>query len=100
MTPLYVQIKCRLGQAYQVADAIIDRIIYNKGREDQVAAVKALDRVLLMNQYVIPSYALLPDRIAYWDRFGHPDPYPKFSIGFPTVWWWDEEKAAKVSSGG
>ena len=26
MTPLYVQIKCQLGQAYQVADAIIDRI--------------------------------------------------------------------------
>ena len=81
-------------------DAIINRIIYNKGREDQVAAVKALDRVLLMNQYVIPSYTLLPERIAYWDRFGHPDPYPKFSIGFPTVWWWDADKAAKIGSGG
>ena len=77
-------------------DAIINRIIYNKGREDQVAAVKALDRVLLMNQYVIPSYGLLPERIAYWNRFGHPDPYPKFAIGFPTVWWWDADKAAKT----
>jgi DNA-binding Lrp family transcriptional regulator len=26
MTPLYVQIKCELGQAYAVADAIIDRL--------------------------------------------------------------------------
>lgn len=26
MTPLYVQIKCQLGRAYAVADAIIDRI--------------------------------------------------------------------------
>lgn len=26
MTPLYVQIKCQLGQAYAVADAIVDRI--------------------------------------------------------------------------
>lgn len=26
MTPLYVQIKCDLGKAYAVADAIIDRI--------------------------------------------------------------------------
>jgi microcin C transport system substrate-binding protein len=49
---------------------------------------------------VIPSYALLPERIAYWNRFGHPDPYPKFAIGFPTVWWWDADKAAKASSGG
>jgi microcin C transport system substrate-binding protein len=81
-------------------DAIINRIIYNKGREDQVAAVRALDRVLLTNQYVIPSYALLPERIAYWNRFGHPDPYPKFAIGFPSVWWWDADKAAKTGSGG
>jgi microcin C transport system substrate-binding protein len=81
-------------------DKIIDRIIYNKGRDDQVAAVKALDRVLLANQYVIPSYTYLPDRIAYWDRFGHPDPYPKFTEGFPAVWWWDADKAAKTGGGG
>jgi microcin C transport system substrate-binding protein len=85
-------------------DAIIDRIIYNKGRDDQIAAVKALDRVLLMNEYVIPSYTILPDRIAYWDRFGHPNPYPKFAIGFPAVWWWDADKAgtgaAKTGPGG
>ena len=56
----------------------------------------ALDRVLVWNQYVIPSYTILKDRIAYWNKFGHPDPYPKYSEGFPTVWWWDAAKAAKV----
>ena len=81
-------------------DAIVNRVIYNKGRDDQVAAVHALDRVLLANQYVIPSYTLLPERIAYWERFGHPNPYPKFETGFPTVWWWDAGKAAKTGSGG
>jgi microcin C transport system substrate-binding protein len=79
-------------------DALINRIIFSKDREDLVAAVKALDRVMMWNQYVIPSYTILPERIAYWDRFGHPDPYPKFVIGFPTVWWWDEEKAAQTGS--
>jgi microcin C transport system substrate-binding protein len=53
---------------------------------------------MMWNQYVVPSYTILKERIAYWDRFGHPDPYPKFAIGFPTVWWWDEERAAKVGS--
>ena len=81
-------------------DTIINAIIYNKGRDDQIAAVRALDRVLMANQYVIPSYTYLPDRIAYWDRFGHPDPYPRFTVGFPTVWWWDKDKAAKVGGGG
>jgi microcin C transport system substrate-binding protein len=77
-------------------DALIQRIIFAKDREELVAATKALDRVLMAHQFVIPSYTILADRIAYWDRFGHPDPYPRFSVGFPTVWWWDEAKAAAV----
>ena len=81
-------------------DTLINAIIFNKGREDQIAAIKALDRVMMAEQYVIPSYTYLPDRIAYWDRFGHPDPYPKFTEGFPTVWWWDAAKAAKTGGGG
>ena len=81
-------------------DKLINAIIFNKGRDDQTAAVRALDRVLMANQYVIPSYTYLSERIAYWDRFGHPDPYPEYTIGFPTVWWWDEAKAAAIGSGG
>jgi microcin C transport system substrate-binding protein len=82
------------------ADKLIQRIILAKDRAEQTAAVKALDRVMMANLYVIPSYTYLPERIAYWDRFGHPDPYPKFVIGFPTVWWWDAAKAAKTGGGG
>jgi len=81
-------------------DKLINRIILSKDRTEQIAAVKALDRVMMANLYVIPSYTYLPDRIAYWDRFGHPDPYPKFTVGFPTVWWWDADKAAKTGGGG
>ncbi|MCP4381665.1 MAG: ABC transporter substrate-binding protein [Hyphomicrobiales bacterium] len=75
-------------------DAIIERIIFAEDRDEQVAAVRALDRVMMWNQYVIPSYNLLPERIAYWNRFGYPDGFARFAIGFPTIWWWDEETAA------
>jgi microcin C transport system substrate-binding protein len=81
-------------------DTLINAVVFNKGREDQIAAVRALDRVLMSNLYVIPSYTYLPDRIAYWDRFGHPDGYGKFDLGFPTIWWWDADKAAKTGGGG
>ncbi len=81
-------------------DELTKRIIFAKDRDEQVAAVKALDRVMMWQQYVIPSYTILKDRIAYWDRFGHPG-YDKikFVIGFPTVWWWDADKAAKTGGG-
>ncbi|MCG8650544.1 MAG: extracellular solute-binding protein, partial [Pirellulales bacterium] len=45
-------------------DELIKRIIFAEDRDEQVAAVKALDRVMMWNQYVIPSYTLLPERIA------------------------------------
>ncbi|MFO1184851.1 MAG: extracellular solute-binding protein [Bauldia sp.] len=77
-------------------DTIIQKIIFAKDRDDLVAATKALDRVLLWNQYVVPGWTLLAARTARWDRYSHAEPLPEHGIGFPTIWWYDEAKAAKV----
>ncbi|MEM7269028.1 MAG: extracellular solute-binding protein [Pseudomonadota bacterium] len=81
-----------------VVDALIDKIIFAKDRAELEAASKALDRVLMWNIYMIPQLYTPFSRIAWWDRFGRPDPLPPRSSGFPTVWWWDEEKAARVEA--
>jgi microcin C transport system substrate-binding protein len=79
-------------------DALIDRIIFAKSREELVAATRALDRVLLWNHYVVPFYFIWKTWTARWDRFGRPQVLPRYGEpGFPTVWWWDAERAAKVS---
>jgi len=32
-----------------------------------------------------------------WDRFDRPAEMPKYGAdAFPTIWWWDAEKAAKA----
>jgi len=77
-------------------DKIIQHILYTKDRDELIAATKALDRVLLWNHYVVPGWGLRANRVARWDRFSHPEPLPAFSDGFPTIWWWDADKAAKV----
>ncbi|HEY9011978.1 MAG TPA: extracellular solute-binding protein [Devosia sp.] len=77
-------------------DALIDKVIYADDRETLIAATHALDRVLLAHQIIIPSYAAVDERVARWDRFGRPEKLPAYSVGFPTIWWWDEAKAAKV----
>lgn len=84
------------GIADPGVDALIDKIIGADDRATQEAATKALDRVLLHRHYVVPSYTLRNSRIARWDRFSHPEPLPEFSSGFPTIWWFDEAKAAKT----
>ena len=78
-------------------DAMIDQVIYAKNRPDLEAAVRALDRILLWNFYVVPQWSYSYSRVARWDRFSHADPLPRFGVSaFPTVWWWDAEKAAKT----
>ena len=84
------------GIADPGVDALINKIVFAKDRDELLAASAALDRVLLFNYYVVPSYALRNERIARWDRFSHPDTLPEFSVGFPQVWWYDEAKAAKT----
>jgi len=79
-------------------DALIDKIIFADDRETLIAATRALDRVLLAHHYATPTYTLRKSRIARWDRFSHPEVLPEFSIGFPTVWWYDEAKAAKTGA--
>jgi microcin C transport system substrate-binding protein len=84
------------GVADPAVDALIEKLIVADDRETQEAVTKALDRVLLAKHFVIPSYTLRTTRSARWDRFSRPENLPEFSSGFPTLWWWDEEKAAKT----
>ncbi len=83
----------------KAVDFLIDRIIYAKTREELVAATRALDRVLLWNHYVVPMWHITYQRTARWNRFGKPARIPEHSVGFPDIWWWDEEKAARIGSG-
>jgi microcin C transport system substrate-binding protein len=78
-------------------DALIERVIFAKDRAELVAATKALDRVLLWNHYVVPQWTYRKQRSARWDRFGRPDKMPEYAASaFPTIWWYDAERAARA----
>lgn len=79
-------------------DKLIERVIYATDRDDLVAATKALDRVLLWNHYVVPQWTYNKVRTARWDRFGRPSELPKYGqSGFPFIWWYDADKAARIA---
>jgi microcin C transport system substrate-binding protein len=88
-----------IGIKNPAVDTMISEVIFAKSRADLVAATKALDRVLLWNHYVVPQWTYGKIRSARWDRFGHPDPLPKYGASaFPIIWWWDADKAAKAGT--
>lgn len=75
-------------------DALIDKIIYAKDRAALVAATRAMDRVLLANHYMIPTWYGAEQRTARWNRYSRPETMPYYgAAAFPAVWWWDEAKA-------
>ena len=86
-----------LGIKNPAVDEMISRVIAAKTRDELVATTKALDRILLWNHYVVPQWGYAKMRTARWNRFGRPDPLPKYGMSaFPAVWWWDADKAGKT----
>ena len=81
----------------KVVDALIEKIIFAKNREDLVTATHALDRVLLWRDYVVPQWSYYKTRTARWDRFAMPATMPLYqSPAFPMIWWYDEARARKT----
>jgi microcin C transport system substrate-binding protein len=80
-------------------DVLIERIIFASDRAELVAATRALDRVLLAHEFVVPQWASRVTRTARWNRFGRPERLPEYGgSGFPTIWWYDEALAAKTGA--
>jgi len=77
-------------------DALIKRVIFATDREELVAATRALDRVLLWNHFVVPTWTIDVTRTARWDRYARPEKLPEYSFGFPDIWWFDAARAAKT----
>ncbi|MBB3442509.1 extracellular solute-binding protein [Rhizobium sp. BK379] len=75
------------GIANPAIDALVRMIIFAPNRDEQVAAIKAMDRVLLANHYVIPLFYRDAYSIAYWNTVTRPAEFPAYSLGFPDAWW-------------
>jgi microcin C transport system substrate-binding protein len=76
-----------------VVDALIDKVIAAETREDLEAAVRALDRVLLWNQYVVPHFVNDTYWVAYRNKFSRPEVLPEEAPDL-MAWWVDRGKPA------
>jgi peptide/nickel transport system substrate-binding protein len=80
-----------MGVRSAAADAMIAALLDARTREDFVAAVRALDRVLMSGIYVVPLYHLPNEWVARWSAIRHPDA-TSVSGYLPETWWHDPEK--------
>ncbi|MEY9163773.1 peptide/nickel transport system substrate-binding protein [Sinorhizobium fredii] len=76
------------GVADKDVDKLINNILQARTPEDFTAAVRAHDRLLVNNAYVVPLYHLDAQWIARWKHIGRPSAVPLYGYQLPT--WWDE----------
>jgi peptide/nickel transport system substrate-binding protein len=68
------------------ADAMIDAMLAANSETDFISSVRALDRVLLSGDYVVPLFYTPKQWVPYWSRLKHPDKTPLFGYSVDT-WW-------------
>lgn len=81
------------GVNHPVVDALLDRLLAAQSREQQVAAARALDRVLLSQHYSIPNWYSNHHRLAWRNRFAHVTT-PPYTLGL-RAWWLKTPETAR-----
>lgn len=84
------------GIADPAVDDLVGKIIKADSRSALITASRALDRVLLWNNYFLPQWYKGNHDIAYWDKFERPAVKPRFGLSVAETWWVDPKKEAQL----
>jgi peptide/nickel transport system substrate-binding protein len=74
------------GVADPAIDAAMDAMLRARTKEDYVAAVRVLDRLLISGNYMVPMQYNTQQWLAYWNYLDHPKNTPIYGYQWPT-WW-------------
>jgi peptide/nickel transport system substrate-binding protein len=75
-----------MGVKSAAVDAMIAALLRARERSDFVAAIRALDRVLISGSYVVPLFYLPQQWVARWTPIRHPERTSLYGY-LPETWW-------------
>jgi microcin C transport system substrate-binding protein len=87
------------GVASPAIDALLDKVVEAKSREELNTAGRALDRALRSERFWVPNWYKGTYWLAFWDKYGRPAIKPKYDRGIVDTWWYDEAKAKRIANG-
>jgi microcin C transport system substrate-binding protein len=73
-------------------DRLIDQLIAAPDRESLIAVTRALDRVLLWHNFVVPAWHNNKAFVAYWNKFARPAKSARYAPVALDTWWVDPAK--------
>ena len=81
-----------MGVKSAAIDAMIAAMVRARARPDFVAAVRALDRLLISGCYVVPLFYLPEQWVARWVSIAHPARTSLYGY-LPETWWYQRKRA-------
>lgn len=89
------------GINHPVIDALIEQVVNAEDRQQLLTAARALDRVLLFGEYLVPNWYIDKHRIAYRDIFSYPETLPLYydPITLLIKTWWMKPATSDTLTG-
>lgn len=88
------------GYAGPAVDKLIEDVIAADTAEDMAAGVRAIDRIMRAELFVIPTWYNPNYWVAYFDMYEHPEPLPPYALGQLDFWWFNADKAEALRTAG
>lgn len=80
-------------------DELLSKAVKAKTREELAFHIKALDKILTHNVYLVPNWGLTFDRALVWNKFSAPEKHCTMRYIDSVIrdfWWFNDEKAATL----
>jgi microcin C transport system substrate-binding protein len=88
----------RIGIKNPAVDALIEEVNYAADRAQVVAAVRALDRVLMWSHTIVPQWYNADNWIVHSSRLGRPERMPSQEPAWLVSWWVKPQAASGVKT--
>ena len=88
------------GYCSEAVDKLAEFVTGAADYEEMAAAVRAIDRVMRYDYYIVPVWYLGKNWVAYYDMYDHPANLPEFGLGYLDYWWFDQGKADALTAAG
>lgn len=88
------------GYCSEAVDVLAEFVTAADTYDEMAAAVRAIDRVMRYDYFVVPVWYLGKNWAAYYDFYEYPENLPQFGLGHLDYWWFNQEKHDALVSAG
>jgi len=88
------------GYSSPAVDKLIEAVVAAEDREEMAAAVRAIDRIMRRELFIVPVWYLGKYWVAYYDMYEHPENLPPYGLGYLDYWWYNADKAEALRAAG